>query len=202
MTEPHWTEPLELVVRKSAEHALALSWAHEASQRWCSSWNTYLFFPSVILSGLVGVGSVGASQMLPFEGNGTLIGLVSFATATLQTIQNYFAFAKRAESHRISCLQYGKLHALLSLQLSLPRNERKPAVEIIDLIQIETEKLSDVAPLIPLAVKKLFTAKFGNIDDYSIPYVLNGIERVAVTAKAEIPATPEPTARPVVRIIN
>ena len=199
MSEPHWTDPLEKIVRKSAEHALALSWAHEASQRWCASWNTYLFFPSVILSGLVGVGSVGSATMLPFDGATTLIGLVSFATATLQTIQNYFAFAKRAESHRISCLQYSKLHAFLSLQLSLPRNERKPASEIIDYLQMETEKLSDVAPLIPLRVKLEFHKKFGDIDDYSIPYLLNGIERVQITSQSQIAETP--TARPTVRIL-
>ena len=199
MSEPHWTEPLEKIVRKCAEHSLALSWAHEASQRWCASWNTYLFFPSVILSGLVGVGSVGSTTMLPFQGATTLIGLVSFATATLQTIQNYFAFAKRAESHRISCLQYSKLHAYLALQLSLPRCERKAASEVIDFLQMETEKLSDVAPLIPLPVKREFHAKFGELDDYSIPYLLNGIERVQITTHTQLPETP--TTRPNVRVI-
>ena len=181
--EPHWTEPLELLVRKSAEHALALSWVHEASQRWCASWNTRLMFPSIILSSLIGVGSVGSSEILPFSGASTAVGIASITVGILQTIQNYFGFAKRSESHRITSLQYSKLHAFLSLQLSLPRKERKRASEIIDTVRDLQDKLSDVAPLIPSTVKSMFHKRFGNIDDFSIPCILNGLEKVSITTQ-------------------
>jgi len=192
--EPHWTEPLELIVRKSAEHALALSWAHEASQRWCASWNTRLMFPSIILSSLIGVGSVGSSQILPFDGASTAVGIASITVGILQTIQNYFAFAKRSESHRITSLQYSKLHAFLSLQLSLPRKERKKASEVIDTVRDLQDKLSDVAPLIPMAVKAVFHKRFGALEDYSIPFILNGLERVNITTQDSID-TPRTTVR-------
>ena len=177
----HWTDPLEAIVRKSAEQAQALSWVHEASQRWCATWNTRLMFPSIILSSLVGLGSVGASSILPFDGSTTLIGLTSGFVAILQTIQNYLAFAKRSESHRIASLAYSKLHSLLTLQLSLPRNERKSANDIIEIVRMETEKLADVAPLIPQVIKELFSKRFGSLDDYSIPCILNGLEKVKIT---------------------
>lgn len=186
MADIHWTEPLELIVRKSAEHALALSWVHEASQRWCASWNTLLMFPSIILSSLVGVGSVGSAQILPFEGASTVVGIVSITVGILQTIQNYFAFAKRSESHRISSLQYNKLHAFLSLQLSLPRKERKKAAEIIETVKSENEKLSDVAPLIPMSIKVMFQKRFGDIQDFSIPFILNGLEKVSITSQESV----------------
>jgi hypothetical protein len=192
--EPHWTEPLELIVRKSAEHALALSWAHEAAQRWCASWNTRLMFPSIILSSLIGVGSVGSSQILPFDGANTAVGIASITVGILQTIQNYFAFAKRSESHRITSLQYSKLHAFLSLQLSLPRKERKKATEVIDTVRDLQDKLSDVAPLIPIAVKEVFHKRFGSLDDYSIPFILNGLERVSITTQDSLD-TPRTTVR-------
>jgi len=202
--DPHWTEPLEKIVRKCAEHALALSWAHEASQRWTSSWNTRLMFPSIILSSLVGIGSVGSSALLPFDNASTLVGIVSMSVGVLQTIQNYFAFAKRSESHRIASLQYSKLHSQLSLQLALPRNERKSAEEIIDFIKAETEKLADVAPIIPMTVKEDFKKKFHGLDDYSIPPLLNGLDRVEITAMNTIPTgtTPHvyPAPRPIIRV--
>ena len=84
----HWNESLEVLVKKEAERALALRWAHDEAQRWTSKWNTYLFFPCVILSTLSGVGSVGAQNLLPFDGNQTFIGLVSLVVAILQTTQN------------------------------------------------------------------------------------------------------------------
>jgi hypothetical protein len=200
MTEVHWQESLESVVRKSAEHALALAWTHEASQRWCASWNTKLMFPSIILSALIGVGSVGSEQVLPFQGASTLVGIASITVGILQTIQNYFAFAKRSESHRIASLQYNKLHALLSLQLSLPRRERKAASEVIDILRTESEKLSDVAPLFPNSVKQMFQKKFGSIENYSIPFILNGLERVEITTLEYPPPTPE-AAVPIVRLV-
>lgn len=198
--DPHWTEPLERIVRKSAEHALALSWAHEASQRWTAKWNTYLTFPAILLSLLSGAGAVGSSSLLPFEGSTTFVGLISMTVGFLQTIQNYLKFAQRSESHRICSLQYNKLHAQLSLQLALPRNERKPASEVISFIQQETEKLADVAPIIPMTVKLDFKAKFHGMDDYAIPPLLNGLDKVEVTAVSAITATPRVEQRPDIKI--
>jgi len=199
--DPHWTEPLERIVRKCAEHALALSWAHEASQRWTASWNSFLMFPTIILSSLVGVGSVGSSTLLPFENASTLVGLVSITVGVLQTTRDYFAFAKRSESHRISHLQYSKLHSQLSIQLSLPRNERKPASEIIEFIKAETEKLSDVAPIIPSTVKAEFKKRFHGLEDYCMPPLLNGLDRVEITTLNTASTADSPrAARPTVRL--
>ena len=196
--DPQWHESLEDVVKKSAEHALALSWAHEAAQRFCANWNSYLMFPSIIFSALVGVGSVGASELLPFSGSNQLVGLISLVVSILQTVQNYYGFARRSEAHRVSSLSYSKLHAYLSLQLSLPRNERKPASDIIDHVRIETEKLHDVAPLMPQYVKEMFHTKFGTMTTFSMPPLLNGLEPVNVT-KYDESSTPNVTVRPVVR---
>jgi hypothetical protein len=156
-------------------------------------------FPSIILSALIGVGSVGSEQVLPFQGSSTLVGIASITVGILQTIQNYFAFAKRSESHRIASLQYNKLHALLSLQLALPRRERKSASEVIDILRTESEKLSDVAPLFPSSVKVMFQKKFGSMADYSIPFILNGLERVEITT-LDVPPVPEAVA-PLVRLV-
>ena len=189
----HWNESLEKLVKKEAERALALRWAHDESQRWCASWNTYLMFPSIILSTFSGAGAVGASAILPFDGSQTLVGIVSLFVGLLQTIQNYFAFAKRSESHRIASLQYGKIHAELSLQLSLPKSERKKAEDIIDWFKTETEKLSEISPQIPTTIKKNFHDKFKDIQ-VAIPTILNGLEVVEITADpGHIPDAIRPT---------
>ena len=198
--DPQWHEPLEEVVKKSAEQALALSWAHEAAQRFCMNWNSYLMFPSIIFSALVGVGSVGSSELLPFTGSNQLVGLISLVVSILQTIQNYYGFARRSEAHRVTSLSYAKLHSYLSLQLSLPRNERKPAGDVIDYVRIETEKLQDVAPLMPQHVKEMFHSKFGTMTDFSMPPLLNGLEPVNVT-QSDMSLTPQiERQRPVVRV--
>ena len=182
MTESiQWSDPLETLTKEEAERCLALAWVHEESQRWCTTWNTNLMFPSIILATFSGAGAIGADKLLPFEGSQTLVGIVSLVVGTLQTIQNYFGFAKNAEAHRIASLQYGKLHAQLKTQLSLPRAERKSAEDIIEWLQNERDRLVEVVPLIPIKIKKKFAEQFGAIQDFAIPSNLSGLSSVFVT---------------------
>ena len=185
--EPQWHDSLEKIVRKYAEQSQALAWVHDLSQRWCANWNTRLMFPTILFSSLVGVGSIGSEQLLPFSNASTLIGLVSITVGILQTTRDYFAFAKRSESHRIASLNYSKLHSTLSVQLALPRTERKKATDIIEYIQQETEKLADITPIIPSYVKEEFKKKFGSLADYSIPPVLNGLDKVEIQRSTSTP---------------
>lgn len=194
----HWSDPLEDVVRKQAEQCQALAWAHEESQRWCSNWNTRLMFPSIILAAFSGAGAIGADKLLPFDGSTTLVGIVSLFVGTLQTVQNYFAFAKRSEAHRIASLQYNKMHASLATTLALPRSERKTAGEIIEWLQTESERLTEVVPLIPQAIKDKFTGRFHGLENFSIPPNLNGLVAVGVTRVDTL--VPPTVVRPVVHI--
>lgn len=196
MTDIHWNDSLEILVKKEAERSLALRWAHDESQRWCASWNTYLMFPSIILSTFSGAGTLGSNSLLPFNGSQTLVGIISLVVGVLQTIQNYFAFAKRSESHRIASLQYGKIHAELALQLSLPKSERRTATELIEWFKTETEKMAEISPQIPQSIKDKFHDKFKN-ETVAIPTVLNGLESVQITNDAGFVAEPQ---RPIVKI--
>jgi len=197
--EPHWTEPLELLVKREAEKAGSLRWAHDEAQRWCASWDTKLVIPAIILSALTGAGSIGASSLLPFDNSSSLLGIVSIFIGVLQSVQSKFAFAKRSEAHRISSLQYGKIQSYLSLQLSLPRNERKSAEEIILFLQTETDRLSEIAPQIPQAIKDLFHKKFGE-PITAIACVLNGLEVVQINSLSSVETPRQTVLRPIVRV--
>lgn len=194
MEEPSWHESLEQIIKKEAERSMALRWAHDESARWCAAWNTRLVFPCIILSTLSGAGSVGSATLLPFEGAPALVGVVSLIVGMLQTVQSFFAFAKRSESHRIASLQYGKIHAHLELQLSMPRTERLTAKEVIDWLKAETERLSEIAPQIPATIKKIFHARFGDTPT-AVPTILNGLEPVMITQ-----AVPNTPTRPVIGV--
>jgi hypothetical protein len=179
--EVHWGDSMENILKRHAEQCAALAWVHESSQRWCGTWNTRLMFPSIILATFTGAGAVGADQMFPFQGSTTLIGILTLCVGTLQTIQNYFAFSKRSEGHRIASLAYAKLHSHLTMQLALPRSERKPANVVIESVQLETERLSEIVPLIPQQVKLQFQKRFADLQNFSIPSVLNGLDPVEIS---------------------
>jgi len=175
----HYSDSFERVLAKNGEQFLCLSKAHDSAQRWTATWNTYLTIPTIVLSGLSGLGAVGADSLLPFHGSNTLVGLISFVCATLQTISSYFSFASRAANHRNAATQYAKLHSLIALELSLPRAERLDADKLLELIKDESARLLEAAPQLPMAVKKEFRAEFKDAR-VSVPAVLNGLEPIEI----------------------
>jgi DNA-directed RNA polymerase subunit F len=202
MATIHWVEPLEQLCKKEAERYGALRWVHDEAQRWCQTWNTRIQLISFVLSVFSGAGAVGADQILPFQGSTTVVGVVSLVVSMIQTISNFLAFAKRAEGHRFASLSYGKLHSLLELQLSLPRAERKPANELLELIQEETARLNEIVPQVPADIKAVFQKRFHSLEHYAIPSILNGLEPITVIEPSTVvPATPLPMVeRPKVRL--
>ena len=187
---PNWSEPLEHVAKEHAERCLALAWAHEEAQRWSTQWNTRLVFPCIILSTFSGAGAVGSEQLLPFAGATTLVGIISLLVGVLQTVQNYFGFAKNAEAHRIAALQYSKMHAQLSMQLALPRNERRRANEIIEAINTERDRLLEIVPILPQNIKDAFSKKFAGLEDFALPANLGTLTEVKVTSLDSVARAP------------
>ena len=199
----HYSPSLEKVLKQNGEQFLCLSKAHDSSQRWCANWNTRLTIPTIILSGLSGLGAVGSESLLPFSGSQTLVGLVSFTCATLQTISSYFAFASRAANHKNASIQYAKLHNLITLELSLPRSERMEAEKLLSFIKDEAARLLESAPQFPHVVKEQFKKEHPSLS-LSVPPALNGLEPIEVNTSSAPPPTP-PLApehqRPQIRVI-
>lgn len=156
--------------------------------------NSYFTIPTIVLSGLAGLGSVGSSQILPFTGASQLIGFISFTAATLQTISSYYSFARRAESHRIAALSYEKLHRVLVFELSTPRSERTAPDVLMKQLKEEADRLNEVSPQLPAFAIKQFKKSFPDVQDIAVPAILNGLEPVAVTRDPPPPSfTPSPT---------
>ena len=196
--EVEYHESLELLLKKRAEHAQALFWAHNHAAKWCATWDTRIAVGSIILGLFSGAGAVGADSLLPFQGSTTLLGVVSLAVSTIQAVNNKLAFAKRSESHRVSSLAYQQVYTKLNVQLSMPRHERIKAKDLLDWLTAETERLIEVEPTFPEQTKKEFHKKFSDLKDYAMPPLLNGLENIQVihTATAETPI-----ARPVVKVL-
>ena len=197
----HYSNSLETVLKQHGEQFLCLSKAHDSAQRFCANWNTRLTIPTIILSGLSGLGAVGSQSLLPFEGNTVLVGMISFLCATLQTLSSYFSFASRSANHKNTSIQYAKLYSLITLELSLPRNERMEAEKLLSILKDETSRLLESAPQLPQAVKEEFKKEFPT-PGISVPAILNGLEPISINTT--LPLTPSPTPqaplRPQIRI--
>ena len=198
MTQIHYSEALERLLKREAEKALALRWAHSEAQRHCSTYDRYLQIPSIILSFLSGTGAVGSDTLLPFSGGMMVVGFISVFVGILGSVQSYLDFSKRAEGHRIAALNFEKLHRTISIELALPRSERESPEKLIDRVKKEVDSLSETSPLMPTAIKEKFKQQFHDLEGIALPESLNGLSAVDIAPEPDAPK--EVAQRPIVRI--
>jgi hypothetical protein len=179
----HWSSQLETLIASETERCRGLAWIHLKAEQIFSTRNNYIQIPVIVLSTLAGTASVGSSSLFPEDAKmgSVIIGGVSILCGILNTIQSYFNFARKAESHKAAYLSYSKLFQDISIELSLPRTERKSPNLLLGELRAEIKRLSETTPTPPQQVLDLFNLHFKN-EDKSIarPYEVNGLTRVAV----------------------
>ena len=173
---------LEHIISSEAEKALVLSWLHDKSEKRYSKFNTFIMIPAIVLSTLAGSASIGQNVLF---GNGVeaplIIGLVSLSVGVLNTIGSFFGWAKRSEGHRISGVNYSKLHRWVSIELALPRDQRVPAKYFLKEIRSQIDRLNETSPSISPSIINLFAKKMKGIPNtISLPEICNEIHAVEV----------------------
>lgn len=182
-----WNENLEHYFASTGEKAHCLSWIHKRAEERYSYSRTFIDLPVIILSSVVGFLQVGSSSM--FEGNEMLasisLGIISLFVSVLNTTGTYFAFAKRAEGHRIAHLQYSKLYRFLAVEMGLPRGERMSPKDLLKMTKDTYDRLQEISPLVPPSVLQTFHSKFGKQHEISMPEEANGLEKIEVFVPRE-----------------
>jgi len=113
----------------------------------------------------------------------------------MNTVSNYFGFAKRSEAHRIAGATYAKIHKFILIELSLPRRERMDAASALKIIREQVERLNEISPQIPDAIIAIFNEKFHDQKDVSKPEITNGLDPILVYVEGRSPS-PTPIAMP------
>jgi hypothetical protein len=186
-----WNKRLEEYFAHTGEKAHCYSWLHKKSEEMYSNRSVFIDLPVIILSTLNGAVSVGSDTLFGgSQWSSVCVGAVALLTAILSTIGSYFSWSRRAEGHRISALNYAKLYRFLSIEMSLPRDERMSPNDLLKYVKQEYDRLSEISPLIPPSVIELFKAKFSDAkyDDISKPEDTNGLHAITIYTLSD--ATP------------
>jgi hypothetical protein len=178
-----WSDDLELYFKQTGERANALAVIHKRGEAMYSYRRTYIDLPVIVISSLVGFLSVGSTSM--FAGremeSSVALGILSLFVSVLNTTGSYFGWAKRAEGHRISAIQYGKLFRFLSIELSLPREERMSPHDLLKLTKENYDRLQEISPLVPPELIREFASRFKKYEDkVALPDELNGLSSIRV----------------------
>lgn len=178
-----WTPLLEEYFSSSGEKAHCLSWLHKQSEALYSKRRNWIDLPVIVGSGIVGFLNAGSSSM--FEDakiSSIALGIGSLAIGIMQTINTYFNWAKRAEGHRISAIQYAKLYRFLKIEMSLPRSQRMLPTDLLKKIKDDYDRLAEISPLLPELVISEFKKKFSDAKyaEISKPEETNGLEKITI----------------------
>lgn len=176
-----WTHQLEEHFASAGEKAHCYSWCHKKSEEKYSRLRTFIDLPVICLSSVCGFLQIGSEQMFSDKNASAIgLGLLSLFTALLSATNTYFKWSARAEAHRISAIQWSRLYRHLSIEMNLPRTERKPPSDLLKDTQSHYDRLQEISPLIPPDVIHEFKTQFGTNKDISKPEETNGLEKITV----------------------
>lgn len=176
-----WNDSLETLVAEEAEKCGGLSWLHAECEKYFSLRTNCIALPVIILSTVNGFLS-GSSQSIFSNGQVASIGLgvLSLFTGVLSTVGSYFAWAKRTEAHRISSLQYQKIAKFLTIELSLPKDERIAAKDILKITREQIERLMEISPAVPEYIIYKYKNRFKNNTGVAQPEIIEGFKKVTI----------------------
>ena len=181
----HWNDRLEQYFVETGERANGLSILHKKSESLYGFRNNCINLPVIALGTINGATSIGSSVLFGDSSFASIgVGLVALGTALLSTINSYFNWGKKAEGHRISSLSYGKLFRFLHVELSLPREERMTADDLLKYVKAEFDRLAEVSPIIPDYIIDKNREMFEKYKGVALPIEMNGLEKIEVCVSA------------------
>jgi len=184
-----WNSQIERIIAEEGERALCYSWLHSKSEKLYSSYNNYITLPTIVLSTIAGTASIGSQTLFNNPSASSIgVGAISLAVGILNTISTHFSWAKRSESHRISALNYSKIHRFIVIELSLPRDERMVAHDMLKVVREQLDRLQETSKQIPDNIITEFKNKFGSTTpDVSKPEITNGLDAIEVYIEGSSP---------------
>jgi hypothetical protein len=117
-----------------------------------------------------------------------ILGVSSIFVGIIKSIDTYFQLGKRSESHRLCSLQFQQINKKIMIELSLKRDQRISAKDMLQIIKTDIKNLQDIAPLIDDEIVKIFKKNYGEPDAVSgkitfnahTPNLCNGLTEVTV----------------------
>ena len=181
-----WSSALETLIGQEGEKCRGYAFINQKAEAYYSRRANWIAIPVIVLSTLSGTASVGSSSLFAGETqiSSIVIGLVSIAVGVMNTISSYYAFARKAESHRIAYLHYNKLFQSVAVELALPRQERMEPELLLKDIRSQMERLAETTPTPPDTILEDFNTRFKDYDKtIARPAETNGLHKIKIYMK-------------------
>jgi hypothetical protein len=184
--EVSYTDEFEQLIKDEGERAEAMGIMHQLASILYNKYSTYINVPVILLSSIVGF----LSPLSLFNQQSILLGAMSLFISAIKTIDNYFDLTKRAEAHRQTSLNYIRISKYIEIQLSLEKECRMAAQDLLGLITNDIQNLKDSEPQIPQSIIRIFLNKYKS-ETTKLPAICNGLTNIKINKTI---LTPHPEA--------
>jgi hypothetical protein len=176
-----YNNDLEQLLAQSAEECESLGILHLASYEKYNKLSNIINIPVIILSS--GIGFITGID-LNYDKMNIILGIGSVFVGIIKSIDSYFQLGKRAESHRMCALQYTQINKKIQIELSLCREQRQTAKDMLSIIKTDIKNLQDISPVIDQEIIKEYNLKYGKYKNVKKPNFVNGLSSVKVNANS------------------
>ena len=176
-----YNNDLEQLLAQSAEECESLGILHLASYEKYNKLSNIINIPVIILSS--GIGFITGID-LNYDRMNIILGIGSVFVGIIKSIDSYFQLGKRAESHRMCALQYTQINKKIQIELSLCREQRQTAKDMLSIIKTDIKNLQDISPVIDQEIIREYNLKYGKYKNVKKPNFVNGLTVVKVNANS------------------
>ena len=158
MNEIKYSFQLEQLLKDEAEIAESLSVLHRMSYVRYNTFSSIVSIPIIVISSMTGYMT---ALDLGWDNSSVFLGSLSILVGIIRSIEAYFGWGKRSESHRISSLQYAKTNKLIAVELALQSGDRIAAKDLLNIIKQDLQTLAEYAPMLDDTVIERFKTVYG-----------------------------------------
>jgi hypothetical protein len=173
----NYNRDLEKLLAQSAEECESLGILHLASYEKYNLLSNYINIPVIILSS--GIGFITGID-LNYDKMNIILGIGSVFVGIIKSIDSYFQLGKRAEAHRLCALQYTQINKKIQIELSLCREQRQTAKDMLSIIKTDIKNLQDISPIIDKEIIAQYNLKYGKYSNVKKPNFVNGLSEVKI----------------------
>lgn len=173
--EKVWHKQQEAILKKWSEIGSSYRFMHDRSYTKYNTQNFRFALPVIIISTITGTANFAQgtfpTSWQPYVPLG--IGFLNLSAGLLTTVAQFLRVSELLEGHRAAAIAYSKFSRNISVELSLPREERTSGgTEFVNTCRNELDRLIEQSPNIPLEIIKQFGKRFENTE-FMKPEILN-----------------------------
>ncbi len=170
-----YTKDYEQVIKQEGEKAEALSILHLNASSYFNKFYVFINLPIIFLSSIIGL----LNALDLFEYQNYVFSVIFVLLGVFKSVDSFFSFAKRSETHRLISLNYKKIHKLICIQLSIERDKRINAKSLQKIIMNDIENITSQEPLIPSRIINNFKKRYKDYNT-ALPACCNGLTDIKI----------------------